>query len=174
VTLAAGPFAITSLLLFAAGVAKCASPGDTANALAATGAPISRTLVRVGGAFEALVGVYAFVEGDRVGAILVAASYAIFAVFIVLALVRHLPIATCGCFGKADTPPSAVHVVFDLAAVVAAVTVALDPPAGIADVLGSQPLAGVPYLFLVLTGAFISFLALGALPRLLVQVREAQ
>jgi len=174
VSIAAGPFAIAALLLAVAGAMKVASPADTANALRGAGLPASPRLVRAGGAIEALGGAYAFIEGDLIGAVLVALSYVLFAAFVAFALACDLPISTCGCFGKTDTPPSRVHLVFNLAAVIAAVTIAIDPSAGIADAVGSQPLSGVPFVMLVVIGTGLSLLTLSALPRVLASVREAQ
>jgi hypothetical protein len=171
---AAGPFVIVAALVALAGALKAVSPSDTANALRGVGLPASRWLVRAGGVFEMAVGAYAVVAGDRIGAALVAASYLAFAAFVAVALARGAPIATCGCFGKADTPPSLVHLVFDAAAAVAAIAVVVDPTAALADTVADQPLAGVPYLLLVVTGTYLSFLALTTLPRTLALVREAR
>jgi hypothetical protein len=128
-------------------------------------------LVRVGGVGEVLIGSFAFATGSRTSAALVAISYVAFAAFVILALARNAPIATCGCFGKADTPPSAVHVVIDVLAATAALVVVLDPGAGISDIVASQPLAGVPFLLLVASGAALAFVALTRLPVLLALVR---
>ena len=171
---AAGPFVIAAALLALAGSLKAVSPGDTANALRGVGLPCARWMVRVGGGFEVVVGTYAIVAGDRVGGALVAASYLAFAAFVAVALARGVPIATCGCFGKADTPPSLVHLAFDVGAAAAGIAIVVDPTAALADTVADQPLAGVPYLLLVVTGTYLSFLALTALPRTLALVREAR
>ncbi len=81
-----------------------------------------------------------------------------------VALLRDAPIASCGCFGKEDTPPSWVHVGVNLVAVVAAAVVAIDPGAGLFDLLADQPLAGVPFLLLAATGVLLAFLALDPAP----------
>lgn len=166
-TLAAGPFAIAAALLVAGGAAKAARPADTANALGAMGLPRSPLLVRVGGVAEAAAGIAALAVGDRTTAVLVALSYAAFAVFVIVALRTGAPIATCGCFGKADTPPTRLHVAVNLGAVAAAVAVAVQPSAGLGVVLPHQPLAGVPFLLLVACGVGLSFLLLSSLPRTL-------
>jgi hypothetical protein len=173
-TLAAGPFAIAALLLAVGGASKARHPADTANAVRAAGLPGTAALVRVGGGAEAAVGVAALVAGDRATAVLVAVSYAAFALFVVVALRRGTPLASCGCFGKADTPPTALHPVLNLGAAAAAVAVALDPGAGLADVVGRQPLAGVPYLALVGCGAGFAYLALSSLPQLLLLVHPRE
>ena len=128
-------------------------------------------LVRVGGVAEAAVGVAALAFGDRVSAALLALSYLAFAAFVVLALRRGAPISSCGCFGKADTPPSRVHVAINLGAVAAGVAVAVQPGAGLVHVLASQPLAGVPFVLLLACGVGLAFLALSSLPRTMALVR---
>ncbi len=171
---AVGPFFVAALLLAVAGLAKAIHPADTARALRGVGVPAPSLLVRVGGALETVIGVAAIVRGDRATAVLVAVSYLAFAGFVAVALLRRLPIATCGCFGREESPPTWLHIGIDVAAAAAAVAVAIDPGVGIADVVAEQPLAGVPFLLLVLTGAAAAGLALTLMPRLLVVVRETQ
>lgn len=166
---------IAAVLVALGGVAKALRPTDTANALRGVGLPIGPSAVRLGGAVELVIGASAIARGDRLGAALVAASYLLFAGFVTVALVRRAPLATCGCFGKADSPPSALHLVIDVAAVLAALAVVIDPGVGIADVVADQPLAGVPYLVLVATGVALAYAALTSLPRLMALARpEAQ
>jgi hypothetical protein len=169
-TVVAGPFAIAAALLALGGVLKAWRPHDTATALRGVGLPVSPLLVRAGGILEAGIGAAALVTGGTVSAVLVALSYTAFLAFVVVALRRDVPVATCGCFGKVDTPPSRVHVAVNLVAVAAAVTVALDPGAGIVDTLRAQPLAGVPYVLLVALGVSLVYVALTSLPRTLALV----
>ncbi len=173
-TVMAGPFAVAAALLAIGGVMKAFRPDDTANALRGVGLPGWPVLVRVGGAVEVVIGVSAFVTGATVSAVLVALSYLVFLGFVLAALRRDVPIASCGCFGKADTPPSRVHVGVNLAAVAAAVTVALDPGVGIVDTIRGQPLAGIPYVLLVGLGVSLVFVALSSLPRTLALVPNAR
>jgi hypothetical protein len=95
----------------------------------------------------------------------VAAIYLAFAGFVAYALVRKIPIQSCGCFGKADTPPSWLHLGFNVLSAAAASGVALSrrPPV---DVLGDQPLWGIPYLGFVALGVWTVYLLLTELPRL--------
>jgi hypothetical protein len=165
VTIAVGPFVIAAALLAIGGGLKAIEPGDTANALRGVGLPVGAWAVRAGGVAEVAVGVWALATGAHAAAILVALSYVAFTGFVLVALVRDAPIASCGCFGKADTPPSWVHIGVNLVAVAAAVVVAIDPGAGLGDVLADQPLAGIPFVLLTLTGMFLAFLALTLLPR---------
>ena len=116
--------------------------------------------MRVGGAVEVVIGIGALVVGGPVFAALVALSYLAFAGFVVLALRSGSPISSCGCFGKVDTPPSAVHVVIDLVAVGVATTVAIaGDVVALPDVLADQPLLGVPFVVLAVTGIYLVFLS---------------
>jgi len=162
----AGPFLIAALLLAVAGAAKVIDPTTTVGALRKLGLPASATAVRVGGAVEVVLAVGAVLTGAPVLAGLVAVSYLLFTAFVLVALGRGLPIGSCGCFGKVDTPPSVLHVVVNLAAVAAAIGVALGDGTGIADVLADQPLAGVPFLLLVAVGGYAAFTALTVVPQL--------
>lgn len=104
-----------------------ASPDLTAGALRAARLPHSRSLVRALGLVEVAVGVTGIVLGSVVPAVLAAVLYAGFAWFVVNALRNRLPIASCGCFGAAETPPSINHLVVNAAAVVVMVVAAVFP-----------------------------------------------
>lgn len=169
-TAAAGPFAIAAVLLVIGGLLKGVRPDDTATALRESGLPGSPILVRVGGLVEAAIGAAALVTGSRLAAVLVAASYLAFAAFVAVALRRHTPLATCGCFGKEDSPPTRFHVVFTAAAAAAGVAVAVQPGVGLGTIVRHQPLAGVPFLVLLVCGVVFAYLALTQVPRVLVLV----
>jgi hypothetical protein len=172
VSVLAGPFAIVTALLVVGGALKTVDPGDTAHALGALGLPRAPLLVRAGGALEVLIGAGALLAGAPVFAALVAVSYVGFTAFVVAALRSGRPISSCGCFGKVDTPPSAVHVVIDLAAAVMATVVAVaGDVVALPDVLREQPLGGVPFVLLVVTGMYAVFLAFTALPKTLAAAR---
>lgn len=162
----AGPFLVAALLLTVAGALKAFDPVMTAGALRRAGLPVPPLAVRVGGGCEVLVGVTAIVTGAAVPAALVALSYLLFTAFVVVALRRHLPIGSCGCFGKVDTPPSVVHLVLNVGAIVTATAVALGSGGGIGDVLADQELLGLPFLLLVFTATYLAFFALTVLPQL--------
>lgn len=162
----AGPFLVAALLLTVAGALKAYEPATTAGALRRAGLGVPSGVVRAGGGVEVVVGIAAIVTGGPVAAGLVAFSYLLFTAFVVVALVRHIPIGSCGCFGRIDTPPSLVHVVLNVGAIVTAIAVALGPGGGLGDVLADQELLGVPFLLLVATATYLAFLALTALPQL--------
>jgi hypothetical protein len=173
-TVLVGPFAIVACLLAAAGLAKAAQPAATAGALAAMRLPHRRWMVRAGGAAEGLLAIAALVSGSVLLAVLVAVSYAAFAGFVVGALRAGVPISSCGCLGKVDTPPHPVHVAVNLFAAAAAVGVALHGGVPISDVLADQPLAGVPFVLLVVVGVVAASLVMSALPRTLDATRRAR
>jgi hypothetical protein len=170
VSVLAGPFTIAAALLAFGGAHKALHPRNTAQALTAVGVRVpgvpAHFLVRAGGAAEVVVGIGALVTGGAVFAALVAVSYALFAGFVVVALRADSPISSCGCFGKVDTPPSVVHVVVDAAFALVAVA------AAVPDVLADQPLLGIPFLFLVVIGVSLVYLAFTSLPKTMAAVRE--
>lgn len=157
--LLAAPYVAAALLLVVAGVAKAMEPLPLARALRVAGFPVRgrllTPLVRVGAALEALIGGVAVVAPSAVTAGLVAASYAVFTVFVVRALRSGSPLATCGCFGGSDTPPTVVHAVVTAALAAIAVGVATSP----AGLVLSPAL-------IVLVGvlAYLLYLALAVLP----------
>jgi hypothetical protein len=125
-----GLFLIAAGLLCIAGVAKAVRPGDTALAMAALvpGRPplrLLRWVVRAGALAEAALGVVALAFPRPATAALVALSYFAFFAVVAYARWRGGPLATCGCFGRPDTPPTALHLLIDLALAAAATAVAV-------------------------------------------------
>ena len=170
-----GAFFAVSALLGVSGALKAWRPAPAAAALGALGLPSSTSLVRIGGAVEVVVAVGALLRGDRPFALLVAASYLLFAMFVVAALWRRVPLASCGCFGGDETPPTLTHVGVDLAAAGFAGLVAVRPTGGMADVaaMGEGPLVGLLFLVLTGTAAYLAYAALTLLPRLDASVRRS-
>jgi len=165
-----GPYLAACLLLAVAGVAKVFRPMDTARAAVAM-VPVSlatsRVLVRTGALAEAGVGTAAIVHPSPVTAGLVAFSYLGFAAFVVVVLARGGALASCGCFGKPDTPATRLHVVVNLVLAGAAVAVAATvTPGWLPALLDHQPWHGVPLALLSLLCAWLAFLALSRLAEL--------
>ena len=170
-----GLYLIAAALLVAAGIAKAVRPDDTARALSALlprgHAPAQRRLrgaVRAGALAEAMLGLVALVVPRPVTAALVALSYALFAIVVAFARVRGGPLATCGYFGRPDTPATRLHVAVNLALAGAVVVVAIGAPNGgsVATLLAHQPWAGLPLLFVSAVGLWLTFLAFSALAAL--------
>ncbi len=157
------PYLAATVLLGAAGVAKILRPGDTATALGAAGLPAGRTAVRAGAAAEVVVAVLAIaVPGPATGA-LVAAAYTAFAGFVVVALRRGWALASCGCFGRPDTPPTTAHAVLNLGAALSAVWWAAAWPGGgglrhLGRLFVHQPWDGGPLMFVAVVLAALAYL----------------
>jgi hypothetical protein len=161
-----GPYLAAALLLLAAGLAKVRRPADTSIALRRAGLPVPEWVVRAGAAAEVAAGCWALTSAQAAAG-LVALSYLGFAGFVALALRRGSPVSSCGCFGKADSPPTVSHVVLNLAAAATAAWAAFHAHAGAVAVLRHQPLAGVPLLLLTGAVAYLAYLVMGVLPKTL-------
>lgn len=153
--------AVASALLVVAGPAKVRRPWTTAVALHVTPA-----VVRAGAAVETALGVWALAWSGPVAHLAVATSYLGFAAFVGAALARGTPVASCGCFGEPDVPPTVAHVVLDLGMATAALGAAATGAPRLVALVGEQPLGGVPLLGLVALGTAATALAMTWLPRL--------
>jgi hypothetical protein len=154
---ATAPYLAGGLLLVAAGLAKTVEPLSLVRALRAAGlrvrAPLLARWVRVLAALEALLGAVAVVHPTRPVAVAVALSYAGFTAFVLRALRSGSPLASCGCFGKTDTPPTPGH---------AAVTASLAVAALLAT--GSTAALDLPLLIVSAVLAYVTYVALAVLP----------
>jgi hypothetical protein len=179
-----GLYLVGCALLLAAGVAKAVRPADTARAVVALlsgGSGLSRepgvgrrphlrrwvSTVRLLAAGEAALGVLGLAFPHRATASAVAVSYLAFTCFVLVARATGGSLATCGCFGSPDTPPTVTHAVVTLALAVASVGVALAAPTGtVASVLGSQVAHGIPLVALSAVAAVLAWAVLSPLARL--------
>lgn len=118
-------------------------------------------------ATEITVGSTALLLTHPLAAWAVGLVYAGFAGFVALAMSRRLPIASCGCFGKADTPPTWIHLAINLAAVSGAIAMATGGGPSLPSVLAQQPMAGIAYLGFLGVGVYCLYLLLSELPRLI-------
>jgi hypothetical protein len=116
------PALVAAGILALAGAMKVVDPRMTVGALREMGLPSSPELVRLLALGELVLGVLAVIVGGTVVWTLVAASYIAFGIFVVAALRADSPIGSCGCFGRADTPPHWLHVVIDVGIWLAVVT----------------------------------------------------
>jgi uncharacterized protein YjeT (DUF2065 family) len=165
-----GPYLAACLLLAVAGVGKAMRPADTARAVAAVmPMPLGaiRTLVRTGAVVEAGVGTGALAHPSPVTAGLVALSYLGLAGFVAVVLARGGPLASCGCFGRPDTPATRLHVIVNIALAASSAAVAATVnPGWLPTILAAQPWHGVPLVLLSLLCAWLSFLVLSRLAEL--------
>ena len=142
-----------ALLLLAAGAAKLVDPTRTVGALVARGRTVTPAQVRLGAAAETVLAAATLVVGGRALSGLVAVSYLAFAVFVLGALRLGTPVGSCGCFGSADTPPRAIHVVVDVVLALfagAGAVVGLDPlvDAGVGSAAAAVVVALLGYVVL--------------------------
>jgi hypothetical protein len=101
-------------LLVISGIPKLQHPGATVNALRSVGVSwVGGRMVRILTAVEIGCGSVAIVIGGRWADATVAVVYAGFSIFLVRAL--RTPVASCGCTGRDDTPPTPFHLVMTAA-----------------------------------------------------------
>jgi hypothetical protein len=155
---APAPYLAGGLLLLAAGVAKTIEPLSLVRALRAAGlrvrAPLLARWVRGGALLEAVLGLVAVVHPSRPIAVAVALSYLGFTAFVLRALRSGSPLASCGCFGKTDTPPTPGHAAVTALIAVAALLVAT----------GSTARLDLPLVVVSAVLAYVTYVALAVLP----------
>jgi hypothetical protein len=155
---ATAPYLAGGLLLVAAGGAKTLEPLSLVRALRAAGlrvrAPLLSRWVRVAAAAEALLGAFAVLHPTRLAALGVAVSYAGFTAFVVRALRSGSPLASCGCFGKTDTPPTPGHAIVTVVIALASTLVAT----------GSAAPLDTPLLVVSAVLAYVGYVSLAVLP----------
>ena len=159
-----GWFFLSAALLLVSGGAKLADPAPTSGALRLAGLASSIGVVYALAVAEVATGASALMFGGRWTGWATSILYGAFGSFVAFALSRSIPIASCGCFGKVDTPPTLTHVFLNVAGLVGGMWAGLTHSPSIASVLGGQPLSGVPYLLFLATGTYAAYLLLTALP----------
>jgi hypothetical protein len=169
-----GLFFLATALLIVTGTAKLIDYRPTEGALRIAGLPARKQWVWLLACSEIAIAIVAFIFGGVVGGLAVAAIYLAFTGFVVIAMLRRLPLQSCGCFGKVDTPVSVGHLIVNLGAVASGIVVAVIDAPGLVDVLSRQPLYGIPYLGFVAVGTYLLALVLTKLPFALVAIDEHQ
>ena len=158
-------------LLAASGLAKLIDSEPTTGAMKSARLPASRAITYALAAIEITVAVMGLTTDVVVGAAGAAALlYAAFTLFTFAAVRKRIPVQSCGCFGREDTPPSWIHVAFNATATVALASTALLrlPPVDWSLPIGQLVLYGG---FTVM-GVCASYLLLNHLPRLLELARS--
>ena len=95
---------------------RAVRPAPTARAVRTVArgrAVVDPAMARGLGLLELVVGVGVLASPWAVAVWAQSGMYAMFAVFVVLALATGAPRQSCGCFGAADKPPSLIHVAID-------------------------------------------------------------
>lgn len=147
--------AIFSLLLILTGIAKLRRPNDTARALRSMSIPVPRLTTALVASGEVVVGTGALVLGSSLFLAAQAGLYAVFLAWVATALVKDVPIASCGCLGRADTPPYWGHVILNGIGVVASAAAAIS---GEISVAGFPEMAAL--LLLVGIGTTLGWIVL--------------
>jgi len=156
--------AITLGLLGASGITKLIDPEPTTGAMKVAHLPSSDTLSRLLALVEITISVAALVVAGP-SILLAAALYAAFTIFTVVALVSRIPLQSCGCFGKEDTPPNAIHVSLNLIATVALTWVFFAGAGAVDWALPTLELA--LYLGFTVIGVYATYLLMTRLPQIL-------
>lgn len=147
----AGPYLAAAALLVLAGLQKALDPMPLVRATKSVGRPVPPRLVRVVAAGESALGIAALTTASAVAAAGVALSYLAFSGFVLLALAKGGVLASCGCFGKADTPPTRTHATVTASFAVVAAGVAsgsFDTPITLPLVAATAAVAATAYLVL--------------------------
>ena len=156
-------------LLGASGIAKLADPEPTTGAMRTARLPSSNLLSYTLGTAEIVVAVGALAFGGpfmALGGVL----YAAFAVFTFAALRKRIPVQSCGCFGRDDTPPTVIHVVFN---VLASVALFSSTMLDVGPINWSMPFPELAlYVVYIAIGIYASFLVLSRLPQLTALTRR--
>lgn len=160
-------FFVASALLFASGVLKLRHPGSVEPLLAILRIPTVLRRGRLVGLAEAWLGATAVITAWRPLIIAEAATFAFFAILIGYVLVARIPLASCGCAGARQTPPSLIHVGVDLAAAGAAASAALTHPGSLAAMWPRLEWFGIPTAVGVTAAVGLLFAVLGPLADLL-------
>lgn len=168
--LASAVAAISLGLLAASGVAKFIDPEPTTGAMRAARLPAANLVTYGLAVVEVIAGVGGLVIGG-VTVALAAVLYGGFAVFTFAAVRNRIPIQSCGCFGREDTPPSYVHVAFNVVAAVALIVVATTAAAPIDWALSPVEI-GLSLGFSA-TGVYAAYLLLARLPQVLELARPS-
>lgn len=168
----AGPYLAITALLALGGALKVVRPEETATALAALRFPAQNWLVRTLGVLEVTIGTLAFTSATALLSALTAVTYVAFAGFVLLARHSSTPVQSCGCFGKAETPPSMIHVAFNLAAAAIAGLIAVRPIPVVGELLADQPNGPIPLLALTAVAVYLVYVSLTILPQTLGEMKR--
>lgn len=155
-------------LLAVAGVPKLTRPHETARALRSVGITFVRDWhVRLLAAAEVALGVVVVLTAARPALALTALAYVAFSVFLLVALRRGGVVSSCGCTGRADTPPTYAHLVMTTAFAVGAGVGAVTGAGGLLTLdrgTGGWAVPGV--LIAAMVTGWLGWVVLTVLPRL--------
>lgn len=148
------PAAVFSLLLVVTGLAKLRRPEETGRALAAFGLPSQRLTGSVVGFVETTLGTAALLIGGATLFMAQGLLYLGFVIWVMAALRHDVPLASCGCLGRPDTPPYWGHVVLDLLAMGVSIGAALQTAGPLPITTSLETLA---HIVVVTVGALLAW-----------------
>lgn len=159
-----------ALLLAAAGLGKLRGPQPAAAMLRrALPRPLRAAaradLVRLAGLAELAVGSAVVLLGDRAALALLALAYLAF-LAVAARLVRAGGSTSCGCFGRADSPVGAAHLVLNAVAAALAVAGTVRPAGRWGGLFDGDVLAGAVGVGQAALLAALAYLAITAWPAL--------
>lgn len=147
-------FFIGCELVAIGGITKMLSPVHTSRAWGLLGYPTSIGFVRVLGFGEFVSALSAAVIGGFFLPLIMGGWYAVF-FLVTYRLYRSSNEVPCGCFGTLSTPTSLRHVSMNLFFLIICF-ISIDT-GGLAEAMKSSRLNAILYLFIILTGAVLSF-----------------
>lgn len=161
-----------ALLLLVAAAAKLREPGPAMVALRRAGLPSGSLVVRLLATTEAAVAAATLLVGGVGPAVALGLLHLGFACFI--ARLRRVAgaKASCGCFGEAEAPADRLHVVVNLVAAGAVALAVAFPLPSVPSVLADGIGLALPYMTVVVIGAWATGLCLTSLPSLLAAQRQ--
>ena len=102
--------------------------------------------------------------GGPVPAAVGAGFYLAFGVFVMVALIKDLPISNCGCLGSTETPPTVIHVLMNLGAAAVLVLAVIIPVAPLGGLVGQEVKTVVPYILFLGGSVYMLYALLTVLP----------
>jgi uncharacterized protein YjeT (DUF2065 family) len=157
-------FACAAALLAVAGLMKLRAPQSASGALAALSLPAAAPAVRLAGACELAIGVWALAAPGRLCAAVLAAAYVGFAVFVAGLLRRGESTPGCGCFGEAESELHPIHLAMNLLAAAAAGVAVASPPPGVFRIAADHPATGIVLCLAVAGAVYAAYLVYTAAP----------
>ncbi len=159
---------VALVLLVPSGVAKIINPDPTAGALGTARLPSARIMVRGLGAIEVVSSLVALAAG-AIWLLPATILYISFALFTGAAVLGRFPLQSCGCFGRDETPPTGIHVVFNLLAAGSLSYLWASGLPMLSDKLSTAESVG--FLAFAIIGAYLSYVLLSELPNTQEQMR---
>ena len=159
----AAPLYVVTAVFVLAGAAKLIRPSATAAALRELSVPSPLSSARFLGLGEIILGVVAIATGNPLAWAGIALSYGAFTLFVLWALGDASRIASCGCFGREDTPATPGHLAFNAVASALAALAIFDP-VRLGDFNGSA-IEAILAIGLIAAAVALSIAGLTVLPR---------